>query len=106
MKNTFKTLNIEEIIFEANDPEVLVKGRMFDGVLSYLSQITINFTQLNALLGKLCASCDQIDLDNLFDEEPLFNGKSMFTANLSRFGNVNINVEDFDFYATTKKIRA
>lgn len=106
MNYTVKSLNIEEIIYESNDPEVLVKGKMFDGVLSYFSQITISFTQLNALLGKLCAINDSIDLNNLFEEEPLFDGTNMFIANLSKFGNVIVDVDDFDFNAAAKKIRA
>ncbi len=106
MNNTGKTVELGAIIFESNDPEVLVKGAVRDGVFSYITEYIINHTQLNKLINQIQKLNDDTDVNKLIQREDLYNGNILYSADLSILKNKSLNLGELFNLTALKKIRA
>ena len=106
MNNSGRTVELGAIIFESNDPEVLVKGAVKDGVFSYITEYIINHTQLNKLINQIQKLNLDTDVNSLIQSEELYNGNTLYCADLSMLKNKSLNLGDLFNLNSLKKIRA
>ena len=85
MKTGFNKMEIEKIIFETGDSEVLIHANVYQGNLSYNSQLILNFTDLNVILNKIQEQIDEeLEVSNLFDVDKMYNGNLLYTLDSSK----------------------
>jgi len=107
MKTGFNKMEIDKIIFETGDSEVLIHADIFQGNLSYTTQLILNFTDLNVILNKIQEQIDEdIDISNLFDIDKMYNGNLLYTLDSSKKLNKKLTIDSIEFNHDVKQIRA
>lgn len=106
MENIGKIITIKEIMFESNDPEVIVKGSIRDGVLSYNSEISISHSQLNILLNQFNQQDETFSINHYLTSEKMENGEQLYTANTSDISSNSFSLGIFENNSQIRQIRA
>jgi len=100
-------MEIERIVFETGDQEVMLTANVVKGNLSYHSQLILNFTDLNGILNRIQNQLDyEIQVSELFDVEKMYDGKLMYTLDISKKLNQTILIDTIEFNHSVKQIRA
>ena len=63
MKESQKTIEVKSILFESNDPEVLLKGIVTKGHMQYETDIIISQSQLNIVMNLLQKQNQSVEID-------------------------------------------
>lgn len=82
MSNSNKIIEIRSIQFESNEPEVLVKGNITQGKMSYPTDILISQTQLNIIVNKLNNVNSEFNFQDTLTIERMYNNEKMFTSKI------------------------
>jgi len=107
MNAGFNKMEIERIVFETGDQEVMLTANVVKGNLSYHSQLILNFTDLNGILNRIQNQLDyEIQVSELFDVEKMYDGKLMYTLDISKKLNQTILIDTIEFNHSVKQIRA
>ena len=107
MKTGFNKMEIEKIIFETGDSEVLIHANVYQGNLSYNSQLILNFTDLNVILNKIQEQIEEeLEVSNLFDVDKMYNGNLLYTLDSSKKLNNKLFLDSIEFNREIKQIRA
>lgn len=83
MKKVHEKIDISSLVFTSTDAEVLVKGTVSRGKLSYESEILITQTQLNMVLNQLSRQNESFSVDNYLKMEQVDQYEHVFYADLS-----------------------
>ena len=67
--------NVQSILFESNDPEVLMRGSMVKGVMQYESELILSHTQLNKAINVLQQQNAETTIHDLISSEPMYDGE-------------------------------
>ena len=107
MNAGFNKMEIERIVFETGDQEVMLTANVVKGNLSYHSQLILNFTDLNGILNRIQNQLDyEIQVSELFDVEKMYDGKLMYTLDISKKLNQTLLIDTIEFNHSVKQIRA
>jgi len=82
MSNLNKIIEIKSIQFESNEPEVLVKGSITQGNMSYPTDILISQTQLNMIVNKLNNINSDFSFSDTLTIESMYDNEKMFTSDI------------------------
>lgn len=78
-----KVIEINQVLFETNDQEVLVKGELHKGHLKFATDIIISHSQLNQLMNQIQKQNPTADFSNLFKTEKMYDGEVLYSANFT-----------------------
>ena len=101
-----KTIEVSTILFESNDPEVLLKGTVSKGFMTFDTDVIISHTQLNQLMNQLQKQNQSLEYDTLLTSEKMYNDETLYTANFTSDLNRSVNLEELMFSESLKQIRA
>ncbi|PWL27345.1 MAG: hypothetical protein DCO96_11410 [Fluviicola sp. XM-24bin1] len=98
--------NIESILFESNDPEVLMRGTMVKGVMQYESELILSHTQLNKVINLLQRQNAETTIHDLISSEPMYNGALLYSGTFAGLSNPNISLDSISADVPMRQIRA
>jgi len=101
-----KKLSINTIIFESNDPLVLIKGSIKEKSLSYDSDIIITHSQLNNLINLLRKENPDFDFEKFLTCEKVSESHFVYTAELPTLEYPAISIDKIQFKNELREIRA
>lgn len=101
-----RTFNIDRIIFESGDQEVMLKGKLNDGVLNYQSDLIISFSQLNFIINQLSNNNANFSIDTHLTKEFMYDNLYMYEADVSTIPNNEIDLFAISEQSEIKQIRA
>lgn len=101
-----RTFNIDRIIFESGDDEVMLKGNIIDGVLTYNSDLIISFSQLNYVINQLSHNNTDFSIDQHLTSDLMDDNLYLYEANLDGIENANIDLSAISQQNMIKQIRA
>lgn len=100
------TLAVKSILFESNDPEVLIKGTMSKGVMKYETDLVVTHSQLNIIFNNLQKYNQEISLNEFLISEKMHNNETLYSADFSSLQFNNIMLSDIEGGRSLKLIRA
>lgn len=106
MEATSTILNLQQIIFESNDSEVLMKGMTVKGVMQFESEWIISQTQLNMVLNLLQRQNEDTSVHDCITSEPMYNGESIYSGDFAELPNAMIDMDSISTSVPMKQIRA
>ncbi len=101
-----KTLQINSILFESGDQDVLVKGTVTSGFMTYNTDVLISMTMLNLLISQLQKENDSLEFDELLVREKMEDGQWMYTASLQELSHRMIDLGALAPAQSVRQIRA
>lgn len=106
MNEAEKIITVNQILFETNDDEVVIKGDIQDGVMNYNSEVILSHSQLNMLLNQLSKQNDSFSINDYLVSEKMYNGELLYSADISSVSSSSFNLNLISFNAQMKQIRA
>jgi hypothetical protein len=106
MNTEVRTFNVSRIIFESNDSEVMLKGQVNDGYLTYDSDLIISFSQLNSVLNSLASSNSSFSIDSYMNKEYMGDNAYLYEADLTQLNDNQIDLFDISYQSNVRQIRA
>ena len=106
MKEQGSVLAIKSILFESNDPEVLIKGKISKGVMNYDTELIITHSQLNIIFNKLQKQNSDIMVGDLLKTEKMYNDELLYSADFSNLSFNDIYLNAIQGNQPLKQIRA
>jgi len=105
--NTFiRTIEVNSILFESNDSEVLVKGTITKGHMTFDTDVIISHSQLNCLINQLQKQNNSLEVSELLTSERMYNDEILYSAELSAISNRRVDLENLTVMRPVKQIRA
>ena len=99
-------MEISQIIFESNDDEVVLKGTLKQGLMSFDSETIITHTQLNQIINQLCKMNQAFAFENYLTSEAMYDGEMLYTATIPEGMNAVISVHELTHFSGIRQIRA
>ena len=106
MKEAGKIITVNEILFESNDPEVVIKGTIQNGFMNYNSEVVLSHSQLNMLLNQMRKQNDTFSINDYLISEEMYNGEVLYSADLSSVSSSSFNLNLISLDSQMKQIRA
>jgi hypothetical protein len=106
MRTLFDKINIESIEFESGNQEVYVNCKITQGFQTFQSELVLNHTDLNLLIGRIQQVATQTDILSYFDKFELENGQAYYSLQMQRTSLADLWLNDIQFGDTMKQIRA
>lgn len=100
------TLTIGTVLFESNDPEVLIKGTVHKGHLKYDAELLINHSQLNRVVSQLQKQNTDFDFTAHLQSEKMDNNEILYRAILPAQIERQIAISSLSHPESIKQIRA
>ena len=100
------TITVNSILFESNDPEVLIKGNVSKGFMNYDTDLIISHSQLNMLYNSLQKQNADISLNDRLKSEKMYDGETLYSANFSDLSFNQVSLHDIEGNEPLKQIRA
>ena len=92
MTNSQNKIAISSLVFTSNDPEVLIKGNVSRGKLSYETELLISQTQLNMVLNQLSKQNETFAVDNYLKSEQVDQYERLYYADFKTVENATIDI--------------
>ncbi|MFT5777772.1 MAG: hypothetical protein ACI837_000720 [Crocinitomicaceae bacterium] len=99
-------LDVNSIVFTSKDTEVLLKGSVIRGQLSYETDLLITQTQLNMILNTLGKQNDSFAIDDCLKSEHIGPDGMLFYADFGYLSNTSIEIESLMDMNEIVQIRA
>ena len=106
MMKSVKSIEVSSILFESNDSDILIKGKINQDHLQYDSDLIISHSQLNILINHFCNQNENFEIDNYLNAEPMFDGETLYNANFTQNLNTRISLNVLQTQDNIKQIRA
>jgi hypothetical protein len=106
MEATNFNFNVQSILFESNDPEVIMRGTMVKGVMQYESEIILTHTQLNMVMNLLQRQNAETTIHTFISSEPMYDGGLLYSGNFTELPNASIALDAITINEPMKQIRA
>ena len=106
MESANTIFNVQSILFESNDPEVLLRGAMVKGVMQYESELIISHTQLNQVINTLQRQNSETIVYDLISSEKMYDETLLYTGDFMGLSNAQIMLDNISALAPMKQIRA
>jgi gluconate kinase len=92
MNKAQNNIAISSVVFISNDPEVLVKGSVSRGKLSFETELLITQTQLNMVLNQLRKQNESFRVDNYLQSEQVDQYEQLYYADFASVQNTTIDM--------------
>ncbi len=92
MNKAQNKIAISSLVFTSNDPEVLIKGSVSRGKLSYETELLITQTQLNMVLNQLSRQNESFTVDAYLKSEHVDQYEQLYYADFSAVENTTIDI--------------
>lgn len=106
MKSIFDKINIESIQFEAGINEVHVTCKISQGIQTFQSELVINFTDLNLLIGRIQQLNSDMDLMGEFEKIDMGEGPDYYYLKGESAGIADLWIDGLEFSTELRQIRA
>lgn len=106
MKTLFDKINIESIQFESGINEVHVNCNITQGNQTFKSELLINYTDLNMLIGRIQQISSETDVMSCFDRIDLQDGNAFYSLELGNTGLGDLWIDGFELSHPLRQIRA
>lgn len=106
MEATNTIFNVQSILFESNDPEVLMRGTMVKGVMQYESELILSHTQLNKVINLLQRKNADTTIHDLISSEPMYDGGLLYSGSFAELPHADIALHNISTNVPMKQIRA
>lgn len=106
MEATHKTLQINSILFESGDQDVLVKGTVTSGFMTYNTDVLISMSMLNLVISQLQKENESLDFNELLVSEKMDDGQWMYSAHLDHVDHRMIDLGSLAPSQAIRQIRA
>lgn len=106
MEANVKNINVTSVEFVSNDHEVLVKGNISKGLMSYETELLITQTQLNMVLNQLKRQNAQFSIGDHLSSEVISEDETIYFANFESLASANIDLSQIDTMNDLRQIRA
>jgi hypothetical protein len=106
MNNQVKKVDVSSIVFTSNDTEVLLKGRVRRGQLSYDTDLVITQTQLNMVMNSLRKQNESMAIDDCLRSEIIGQNETLFYADFGHLTNAKIDIRSIMKVKEIVQIRA
>lgn len=106
MEATHSNFNVQSILFESNDPEVLMRGTMVKGVMQYESEIILTHTQLNMVMNLLQQQNAETTIHDFISSETMYDGGLLYSGTFAGLPNASIALDRISTNVPMKQIRA
>ena len=106
MKTLFDKINIESIQFESGTNEVHVNCNITQGNQTFRSELLMNHTDLNLLVGRIQQISSQTDVMSCFDKIDMQDGHDLYSLEFWRTGLADLWIDGFEFSHPLRQIRA
>jgi hypothetical protein len=101
-----QTINIKEIIFLTANNEITLFGTVSRDLLSYETQISINYSQLNRIINTLQGKNESFEIAEMFESRSTQNGQVLFYFDGTALNNSEIDLHNFSQNEVLRQIRA
>ena len=101
-----QTINIKEIIFLTANNEITLFGTVSRDLLSYETQISINYSQLNRIINSLQGKNESFEIAEMFESRSTQNGQVLFYFDGTALNNSEIDLHNFSQNEVLRQIRA
>jgi hypothetical protein len=92
MNKAQNNIAISSVVFTSNDPEVLVKGSVSRGKLSFETELLITQTQLNMVLNQLSKQNESFRVDSYLQSEQVDQYEQLYYADFTSIQNTTIDM--------------
>lgn len=106
MKTLFDSINIESIQFESGINEVHVNCNITQGNQTFRSELLMNHTDLNLLIGRIQQVSSQTDVMSCFDRIDMQDGHEFYSLEFERTGLGDLWIDGIEFSQPLRQIRA
>ena len=106
MRKLFDKIAVEKIEFQSDINEVSVVCEITQGSQLFNTELLLNFTELNRLIGRIQEVTDNFSFSDLFQIQQLDEEKKLYTFRRNDYAMEKIIIDDFDFDASIRQIRA
>jgi len=106
MKAIFDKINIESIQFESGINEVHVNCNITQGAQTFRSELLLNYSDLNLLIGRIQQLSSETDLMNYFDKVDLQDGHQLYSLESEKAGLADLWIDGLEFNHPLRQIRA
>lgn len=97
---------VSSVVFTSNDTDVLLRGTIKKGPLSYETELVITQTQLNLVLNSLSKQNDLFMIDDCLKSEIIGRDETLFYADFGHLSNSLIDVKSIFGAKEIMQIRA
>ena len=106
MRAIFDKINIESIQFESGSREVYLSCKVSQGNQTFKSELLVDHTDLNLLIGRIQQLAGQQDLLNCFDKFDMQNGEEYYSLEFQKTGLGDLWLDNIEFEHAYRQIRA
>lgn len=106
MITSVKSIEVSSILFESNNSDVLIKGKINQDHLQYESDLIISHSQLNILLNHLGNQNENFEISNYLNAEPMYDGETLYYADFNENLNTMLSLNILKTQDNIKQIRA
>lgn len=106
MKTLFDKINIESIQFESGINEVHVNCNITQGKQTFKSELLLNYTDLNLLIGRIQQLSAQTDVMSCFERIDMQDGHDLYSLQFNRTGLADLWIDGLEFNHPLRQIRA
>ena len=106
MESVITNFNVQSILFESNDPEVLMRGTMIKGVMQYETELILTHTQLNQVINSLQRQNDGTTVHDLIKSEQMYDDSLLYSGFFGELKNTSVCLAALSKSAPMKQIRA
>ncbi len=106
MNANVKKLQISSFLFETNDSDVLLKGIISQGAMSFETELIITQTQLNMVMNQLKSQNADFELSDHLETTPSGPDTDMYFAHFEGISNSFIDLSDVQNTDSIRQIRA
>jgi hypothetical protein len=106
MRAIFDKINIESIEFESGSLEVHVNCKISQGNQTFRSELLVDHTDLNKLMGRIQQLSEQTDVMNAFDKFDMQNGNEYYSLEFQKTALADVWIDNVEFVNAFRQIRA
>lgn len=106
MKSILNRINVESIEFETGTNEAFVTCNITQGADTYKTELIVNHTDINRLIGRLQQLASNTDIMSCFENIELGDGNQLYSMECHKAGLGDLWIEHIEFGAPLRQIRA
>jgi hypothetical protein len=106
MRAIFDKINIESIQFESGSREVHVNCKISQGNQTFRSELLVDHTDLNKLMGRIQQLSEQTEVMISFDKFDMQNGHEYYSLEMQKTEFADLWIENVEFGNAFRQIRA
>ena len=106
MKSILNRINVESIEFESDTNEAFVTCNITQGADTYRTELIVNHTDINRLIGRLQQLASNTDVMGCFENIQLADGIQLYSMDSHKSGLGDLWIEHIEFGGPLRQIRA